>query len=52
MNKELYKIEYLNSETLEIVEEILEFESMEWAKDYAYAKADKGFNKVTLIKEH
>ena len=55
----IFKVEYKDPETEEIVVEERVFEGSEddptmtaeeWAKDYAYTMADKGWNQVTEIK--
>ena len=49
-----FNITYVDPETEEMVEEIREFEdgaglsAMEWAEDYGYTAADKGYHTVTL----
>lgn len=52
-----FKITYMDPDTEELVSVYKEFEdtdtlkSSEWAEDYAYAKADKGFYVITTAPE-
>jgi len=52
-----FLIRYKNPETEEIVEKVEEFEdtetvtAAEWAEDYAYGRADKGWHEVVRLKD-
>ena len=56
MNKTYrYQIEVEDPDTGKIITEIKDFtdgklSASDWAEDYAYAKADKGWHRVTCIK--